>query len=35
VERIARPARPHLPSPAELAAHAAFLEKIADPIWNG
>jgi len=29
-----RPPRPHAPSDEELAAHAAFLMKIADPIWN-
>jgi DNA polymerase-3 subunit epsilon len=29
-----RPARPHAPSADELAAHAAFLATIADPIWN-
>jgi len=28
-----RPARPHEASAAELAAHAAFLEKIKDPLW--
>jgi DNA polymerase III subunit epsilon len=33
-ERIARPARPHAPSPAELAAHEAFLAKLSDPIWH-
>jgi len=32
--RTARPARPHAPSEAELAAHAAFLEKINEPIWR-
>ena len=31
---IVREARPHAPSEAELARHAAFLEKIRDPIWN-
>jgi DNA polymerase-3 subunit epsilon len=30
---IIRPARPHLPSAAELAAHAAFLAKLSDPLW--
>jgi DNA polymerase III subunit epsilon len=30
----ARPPRPHAPSEEELAAHAAFLATIADPIWN-
>jgi DNA polymerase-3 subunit epsilon len=29
-----RPARPHAPSEAELAAHAAFLETIKEPLWN-
>lgn len=29
-----RPARPHAPSEEEAARHAAFLEKIKDPIWN-
>jgi DNA polymerase III subunit epsilon len=29
-----RPPRPHAPSQAELARHAAFLAGIADPIWN-
>ena len=33
VERKPRPARPHAASEDELAAHAAFLEKITDPIW--
>ena len=35
-ERVAvrvRPARPHAPSAEELAAHAAFLATISDPIW--
>jgi DNA polymerase-3 subunit epsilon len=31
--RVPRPARPHAPSPAELAAHAAFLERLTAPIW--
>lgn len=31
--RPPRPARPHAPSPAELAAHAAFLEQLSNPIW--
>jgi len=32
---IQRPARPHGPSEAELAAHATFLEdRVTDPIWN-
>jgi DNA polymerase III subunit epsilon len=29
-----RPPRPHAPSDEELAAHAAFLATIVDPIWN-
>ena len=29
-----RPPRPHAPSEAELARHAAFMAGIADPIWN-
>ena len=29
-----RPPRPHAPSVAELARHAAFLARIKDPIWN-
>lgn len=29
-----RPARPHAASAAELQAHAAFLTRIKDPIWN-
>jgi DNA polymerase-3 subunit epsilon len=29
-----RPARPHAPSEAELAAHAAFLETVKEPLWN-
>ena len=28
-----RAARPHLPSAAELAAHAAFLGKLSEPLW--
>ena len=31
---IVRPARPHAPSADELARHAAFMARIADPIWN-
>lgn len=33
-ERPFRPPRPHAPSEAELAAHAALREKLDDPIWN-
>jgi DNA polymerase III subunit epsilon len=29
-----RPARPHAPSAAELARHAEFMNRIADPIWS-
>lgn len=29
----ARPPRPHAPSEAELAAHAAFVAKLEDPVW--
>ncbi len=32
--RGARPARPHAPSAEELAAHAAFVAALADPIWR-
>jgi len=28
-----RPPRPHAPSEEELAAHAAFLKQISDPLW--
>lgn len=30
----ARPARPHAPSEAEIAAHEAFLGRLTDPIWR-
>jgi DNA polymerase III subunit epsilon len=30
---VVRAARPHLPSAVELAAHAAFLGKLSDPLW--
>ncbi len=33
IQRELRPARPHAASPEELAAHAAFLAKIKEPIW--
>lgn len=33
-ERPFRPARPHAPSEAELAAHAAFLETVKAPLWQ-
>jgi DNA polymerase III subunit epsilon len=32
---VIRPPRPHAPSAAELAAHAAFVARLSDPIWNG
>jgi DNA polymerase III subunit epsilon len=32
-DRPVRPPRPHAPSEAELAAHVAFLEKLAAPLW--
>jgi DNA polymerase III subunit epsilon len=35
IERKFRPARPHGPSEAELAAHAAFLATVQSPLWNG
>lgn len=34
-ERVFRPARPHAPSGAELAAHVEFLKTIKAPIWIG
>ena len=34
VDRTARPARPHAPTPEEEAAHAAMLEKLSEPIWR-
>ena len=33
IVRVARPARPHAPTPEELAAHMAMLETIAAPVW--
>lgn len=33
-DRIARPARPHAPSPQELSSHVQFLETIKDPVWK-
>ncbi len=33
VKRVVRPARPHAPSEAELAAHAAALAKLKAPVW--
>jgi DNA polymerase-3 subunit epsilon len=35
VARVARPPRPHAPSEAELARHAAFVSRLKDPIWAG
>jgi len=32
-QRIVRPPRPHSPSEAELARHAAFIQKLNDPLW--
>ena len=34
VDRPNRPARPHLPTAAELAAHATLLAGLTDPIWQ-
>lgn len=33
-DRPARPARPHAATAEELAAHAAFMDKIKDPLWQ-
>ena len=33
LQRTVRPPRPFAPSPAELAAHAAFIAKLDDPVW--
>ncbi|MBA3055815.1 MAG: DNA polymerase III subunit epsilon [Sphingomonadales bacterium] len=33
--RVFRPARPHAAGEGELAAHAAFLETVKAPLWNG
>jgi DNA polymerase III subunit epsilon len=33
VARLARPARPHAASAEELAAHAAFIQTLVDPLW--
>ena len=35
VGRIVRPARPHVASAEELAAHAAFIAKLKDAVWLG
>lgn len=32
--RVVRSARPHEASPAELAAHRAFVAKLSDPLWE-
>lgn len=32
--RVARAARPHAASAAELARHAAFIKKLVDPLWE-
>ena len=34
IQREFRPARPHGPSEAELAAHIAFLATVQSPLWN-
>jgi DNA polymerase-3 subunit epsilon len=34
VQRIARAPRPHAASDAELARHAAFIQKLVDPLWQ-
>lgn len=33
-EKVVRPARPHVPSQAELAAHEALIARLEDPIWQ-
>ena len=33
IRRPVRPIRPHAASPEELAAHAAFIQKLVDPVW--
>ena len=33
-ESIARPPRPHAPSPAEITAHETFVARIEEPIWR-
>ena len=32
--RVVRPPRPHVASPEELARHAAFIQKLVDPLWQ-
>jgi DNA polymerase-3 subunit epsilon len=34
IQRIARAPRPHAASAAELARHAAFIQKLVDPLWT-
>jgi len=34
-QRQVRAPRPHAASPAERAAHAAFLKQLSDPVWKG
>ncbi|MEL0012665.1 MAG: DNA polymerase III subunit epsilon [Alphaproteobacteria bacterium] len=34
IERPARPPRAHVPSAEELAAHAALVESLKDPVWS-
>ena len=34
LEKNQRPPRPHAPSPEEGVAHAQFIEKLTQPIWN-
>lgn len=34
IDRAYREPRPHAPTQEEAAAHAAFLEKLSDPIWS-
>ncbi len=33
ITRVARPARPHAPTEAELAAHAALMARLKNPVW--
>lgn len=33
-DRVFRPARPHAPSPEELAAHAEFIKTLNAPLWS-
>lgn len=34
VRRETRPSRPHEPTPEEAAAHARFIERLENPMWN-